>query len=102
MYKHLIEYKYIQGEGRTQVTVNSYAINHIILERLRVGDEFTVRDVIDHWDHRHAYGRYAPDSKYIEQSLDELLGTLLTKSICSVKLKDGSRTEWTYKRIYHE
>ncbi len=101
----LVNYNFDTKDKCYYITVNKFAIQDIVLRRLPLGNEFTLRDISNAWNKMwHKNGGYiknewCPQRKYIQQALDDLVGTQLFKSYVSLKLTDGSVTESKYTRL---
>lgn len=100
MIKDLISCKYNHKDRVYDITINSFMIQNIILNKLPLGTDFTLNEITKSWSKNvFKLGYHLPERKYIQKALDELVGTTLTKSYVSLKLLHGSITESKYTRL---
>lgn len=76
------------------ITINKVKIQDIVLNKLKLKDKFTLKEIKTKWDKNvFDLGHWHPGDIFVEQSLNEFVGTSLTKTFISV----GSKTVMQYK-----
>lgn len=92
--KSLVNWSHDSETCEFTYVVNKFKIQEIIFKKLQIKNEFTIREIQTQWDKNvFKLEHWYPGDVFVEQSLNELLSTSLTKTFISV----GSRTVMQYK-----